>query len=110
MNKQRRKEIEKVADKINNLDCALPRNILEQSIEGFINEIDDLYNEESDYRDNMPENLQESERYYIADEACNNLEFAKNVLEGLEFDELTEDALCEQLLEVIDYLNSAIEN
>ena len=37
--------------------------------------------DEEDYRDNMPENLQNSERYQKADEACDNLYAAVEAIE-----------------------------
>jgi hypothetical protein len=37
--------------------------------------------EEEEYRDNMPENLQGSERYETADTACDNLQSAIDSLE-----------------------------
>ncbi len=37
--------------------------------------------EQEEYRDNMPENLQGSERYEKADEACDNLRGALDSLE-----------------------------
>lgn len=44
-------------------------------------ECEDLQAEEEDYRDNMPENLQGSEKYEKADEACDNLSEAVDNLE-----------------------------
>lgn len=41
----------------------------------------DLQAEEEEYRDNIPENMQESERYEKADEACDNLSSAVDSLE-----------------------------
>ena len=40
-----------------------------------------LQAEEEEYRDNIPENMQESERYEKADEACDNLSSAVDSLE-----------------------------
>ena len=49
-------------------------------IQGKLREIQDdlreLMEEEEEYRDNMPENLKESERYEKADEACDNMQCA----------------------------------
>jgi hypothetical protein len=42
-----------------------------------------LMEEEEEYRDNIPENLQGSERYEKADEACSNLEDAISDLEDV---------------------------
>lgn len=76
MNKQRRKTINEIYEKIADL-----RNLLEE-----------VKGEEEEYRDNMPENLQNSERYYVAEEACDNLDSAISSLE-----------------EALDYIESAAE-
>ena len=65
MNKLRRTNLEKVI----------------RSIEDAMSELECLKEEEEEYRDNMPENLQGSERYERADEACDNLYSAVSSLE-----------------------------
>ena len=60
MNKIRRKSLQDIIDQLEE-----PKAILEE-----------LQSEEEDYRDNMPENLQGSERYEKADEAVSNMEDA----------------------------------
>lgn len=70
MNKIRRKNLEEIASRIAELK----------------EELEVLQSEEEDYRDNMPENLQGSERYERADAACDSLS------------------------EAVDYLDSAISN
>ena len=76
MNKIRRKQLQEIIDRIEDLKS----------------DLEALKEEEEEYRDNMPENLQSSERYELADEACNNLNYA--------FDDL-EDA--------VSYIEEAIE-
>lgn len=76
MNKQRRKTLNQIYDKLAEL-----RDLLEEVKE-----------EEEEYRDNMPENLQNSERYEIAENACDNLD----------------SAVC-SLEEVLDYVETAAE-
>lgn len=76
MNKQRRARIQEVVDQISVL-CQ---------------ELEELRDEEQEYMDNMPENLQCSEKYEIAGEAVNNLDSAIGSLE-----------------EAIDYANEASE-
>lgn len=53
MNRERRKNLQSIADQLEELKSSL----------------EDLQSEEEDYRDNIPENLQGSERYERADEA-----------------------------------------
>lgn len=74
MNKQRRKEIEKVM---------VALSVLQGDVERMMDE-------ECEYRDNMPENLQYSERYELADMACDNLDEAIRAIE-----------------EAVEYLNEA---
>lgn len=74
MNKQRRTRIQEVVDQI---------GILRQKLE-------ELRDEEQDYMDNIPENLQQSDRHYAAEEAVSNLESA-----------------IDSLSEAIDYANEA---
>lgn len=75
MNKERRKDLAHAVD------------ILSEA-QGKIQEardiVDTAYNDESEYRDNMPENLQESDKYYAAEEACNALESALESLDELD--------------------------
>ena len=60
MNKARRKSLQEILDKMDEL-----RSMLET-----------LKDEEEEYRDNIPENLWGSERYEKADEAVDNLDSA----------------------------------
>ena len=65
MNKVRRKNLQAIIDRLEELKGSL----------------EDLQAEEEAYRDNIPENMQESERYEKADEACDNLSSAVDSLE-----------------------------
>lgn len=60
MNKQRRKEIQTISNDL------IP----------LMTSIEDLLAEEQDYLDNIPENLQSSEKAKIAENAISNLEEA----------------------------------
>ncbi len=65
MNRLRRKELAEVISKIVEAKEAL----------------ESLKEEEEEYRDNIPENLQGSEKYEIADTACDNLDTAVSSLD-----------------------------
>jgi len=65
MNKLRRKQLDEVIDKINNIK----------------DELETIMNDEEEYKDNMPENLQGSERYEIAEAACDSMQEALDLLE-----------------------------
>lgn len=57
-----------------------PQSIIDQ-LEELKSSLEELQSEEEEYRDNMPENLQSSERYELADAACDNLYDAVSSLE-----------------------------
>lgn len=65
MNKQRRKRISEFIEKANELS----------------REIEEVLNEEQDYYDYMPENLQNSERGQNSEEAISDLEEAQSCIE-----------------------------
>ncbi len=77
MNKKRRKNIQDVVEQL----------------EGLKTTLEELQGEEETCRDNIPENLQCSERYEKADEACDTLYDAVNSLEDIisSLGELTEE-------------------
>ena len=58
MNKERRKSLREIQSKLDRLG----------------QDLETLKEEEEEYRDNMPENLQESDRYQRADEVCDLLQ------------------------------------
>lgn len=65
MNKIRRKALSNLVDDLNAIKDAL----------------EELQAEEEEYRDNIPENLQGSDRYFTADECCVNMEEAASQLD-----------------------------
>lgn len=52
-------------------------------MESLESDVESIQDEEIEYRDNMPENLQGSERYEQADSACDSLETARDGLADL---------------------------
>lgn len=65
MNKPRRKSLQTLLDQL----------------AGIRDTLEEIKGEEEEYRDNMPENLQGSERYEKADAACDSLYEAVSNLE-----------------------------
>lgn len=65
MNKERRKQIAVIVNRIS----------------GIVSDLEMVKDEEDDYRDNMPENLQGSTRYDDSEEASNAMQDAINSLE-----------------------------
>lgn len=61
MNKERRKNLQSIIDSLEELKADLETLIEE---------------EEEEYRDNIPENMQSGERYERAEEACNAMQYA----------------------------------
>ena len=72
MNKIRRKKLAELTEKLNDLRA----------------DLEEVFDEESEARDNIPESLMGSERYEAADEACYNLEAAmdsiQEAIDGIE--------------------------
>lgn len=54
---------------------------IQDIMEKAMNRLKELLEEEEEARDNIPESLQNSERYERANEACDNLSSAINALE-----------------------------
>ena len=79
MNKQRRKDIEAIVNKLADLEA------LKTEIQEAIEQVRD---EEQEYYDNMPEGLQQSDRGYAAEEAANQLDEAASMLDDLDIDSL----------------------
>ena len=67
MNKVRRKRVDDVIAKLYELQ----------------EELESIFDEESEYRDNIPENMQTSERYENAETNCDNLESAKDSIDEI---------------------------
>ncbi len=67
MNKQRRKDIQSVINMVEDAKTAL----------------EPLFDEEEEYHENMPENMQDSGKGEVAEEACRNMEEAISQLEEI---------------------------
>ena len=67
MNKERRKSITNTIEKLQEINETISIILEEEEI----------------YRDNMPENLQNSEKYEKADQACDNLQECMDELESI---------------------------
>lgn len=56
-------------------------NGIRNRLDKLMAEIDEIGYEEAEYRDNMPENTQSTERYSYADEVCEMLSSAYSSIE-----------------------------
>lgn len=74
MNRERRKSIRQIVVEIEEL---------QSNMEALLEEIEIVKDEESEYLENIPENLQYSERYEIAEMAVENLESAYDAFEEI---------------------------
>lgn len=88
MNNDRRKALGKLAEEARELAGKL--SDLKDAIEN-------LKGEEEEYKDNMPENLQQSEKYYAAEAAVDAMDSAISDLDGIDMDAIA------------DYLDTAAE-
>ena len=96
MNKNRRKEILSIIEKVEEIVSSA-----QSRLETVKEELDFVLGDEQNYLDMIPENLQGSERYEIAEQAVENLDNAMSA-----FEELIDSMDTEEL---IGYLNDAIE-
>lgn len=94
MNKTRRLELRKLTRKINNVQS-------NEDLDNCINTLDSILWDEQNYYDNIPENLQYSERATTSEEAIENIE------EALEC--LNESLNCEDKYEFMNYIHNAID-
>ena len=74
MNKARRKELLGLKERIESL---------QSDVYDILSALEGLKDAEQEYLDNMPENLQGSEKYDKAEEAVSNLEEACSTLEDI---------------------------
>lgn len=99
MNKARRKELSKVAKALNTIRD-------KKSLRNCINELENIKDDEQRYYDNIPENLQYSQRAEDSEAAIDNLEEALSLLnEVYDADEFNKDS--ELIQEAIDKIEDA---
>lgn len=88
MNRERRKLIDNarkmLADAMDKVEQA--RDLVEQARD-----------DEQDYLDNIPENLQSSDRYTTAEEAVDNLDLAVDWFDQVDFEEI-DNYLCDAMM------------
>lgn len=89
MNKQRRESIQEIANKLEEV---------KKQVDEILQGLEDIKSDEQDYLDNIPENLQNSERYSTSEEAIDCLDNVLDELNSTDFES------------AIDYLQRAIEN
>ena len=101
MNNKRRKDIYLI---IKTLLSMIQNNIVNKdALTRLLIDIEYIQNEEEDYRDNIPENMQSGYRYERADEACDNLSYAYDYIS----EAIDSENCVDYLKKAIDYLNDA---
>ena len=88
MNKIRRKNLAEIIERL---------EALKSEIEDIASDLEALKDEEEEYLDNIPENLQGSERYERAESAVDALDGAMSDLEDIDI-----EAIIDQINEAID--------
>lgn len=92
MNKARRKELNNITNTLEDIKDRIESAL--SDLEDLKSSLEFVYGDEQDYLDNIPENLQGSERYDVAEEACSNLEDAiasiDSVLDGVDTNNLAD--------------------
>ena len=85
MNKQRRKELHMLVEKLKKIihmnTTVVDLDEMKEFLDDIKSDLELLYGDEESYMDNIPENLQESIRYEKAEAACDNLENAVDYLD-----------------------------
>lgn len=80
MNDQRRKAVEALKNRLDNLKL---------EFDAIYDALSNIQSEEEDARDAMPESLQLSERYEAAEAACDALGNAISEMENMDFNDIT---------------------
>ena len=110
MNKIRRKEIMAAIKGLSVVSGKIENDGLEQHInelQDIISDIQMILEEETDYMENIPENLQGGERYGRAEEACESLEEAVDILDYISIDDSIE-SIVDDIDKATDCLSDAM--
>lgn len=110
MNKQRRKSIRDLIQRLNQL--ANHMNIYDMDklidiIEDILGDISEILDNEETYFYNIPENLQSGERYEASEMACDNLGDAISELEDID-NEYSKKEIENCILNAVKYLENCI--
>lgn len=110
MNKMRKKSIYNIIQRLSQMLKYFDIYDVDQvinMIEDIMDEIQQILDDEENYFYNIPENLQNGERYAISEEACDNLQDAISELEYVDHDDAKE-YIENCILNAIKSLNNCI--
>ena len=99
MNKTRRKELTDVINGLNEMQD-------KDDLYSWINDLENIKDDEEYYYDNIPENLQSSQRACDSEEAIDNLNEAISILNDAYDEEDINDAI-KMIPEAIEYIERA---
>ena len=102
MNNARRKQLKDLANRISIMNDIQDTSHLQE----YYSILEDIKNDEEEYFDNMPENLQGSMRGMDSEEAISNMDDALEVLEQA-IDKNDQDILLDLLAEAADLIETA---
>lgn len=107
MNKQTRLELENIKAALENIDETTdPKKVLE-TLDGYPDRLQEMSDDERDKADNMPENMQMSERYDTFNDCADYLEDASADLQTI-MDDVEDDDF--KMEDYMSELKSAISN
>lgn len=107
MNKMRRKEIYSIIKQLNEVLQKLEDGDMQyflDNIDSIMDAIECVLDEEEDYQDRVPENLQNSWRYEESENASDNLRSALDELEEIDEDDNVKD-IVSNVSNAINYLD-----
>lgn len=112
MNRNRRKETQMVINDLERIKFRIEGEQyenLQDDLDSIRSDIETIHDDEQDYMDNIPENLQSSDRYYAAEAAVEHLDDAlsyfDDAVEAVEQGEYEDASDC--ISDVIDELDEA---
>ena len=104
MNKLRRKTINTIISSLGFLQGI--ESDVTSTLEDIYSDIEFIYDEEYEYMNNIPENMQGGRKYEAAEEACDYLDDAKDCIRSaISSDDI--DVRDEYISEAIEYLENA---
>lgn len=109
MNKIRRKEIYSIIKQLNDVLQKLKEGNVQyflDNIDSIMDAIECVLDEEEDYQDRVPENLQSGWRYEESENASDNLRSALDELEEIDEDDGAKDIMS-NVSNAINYLDQA---
>ena len=107
MNKSRRNEIRSVINKLSGINFDGEISDIIETVSDLKDVIACILEDEEDYKDNIPENLQGGYIYEMSEESCYNLESAYDELDYID-ENSTKISISDVVNKAIDYLGKSL--